>query len=262
MASGATKIEALLSQLNVARTKVARSSGGGGGNGNGDGGGSSGEGGSGSSNPLAAGTAATVIIVAPLIDRVASCPVSSWGQRPPSAPGSAELQQQQHQSGSLPKSGGANAYTSFSATESTLEQVQPRIPSDASVDGANMYGAFEDAAPSPTPSDTGEARAAVLVAPPPCGGSVGGSNVVAAHLSPFAAVAEQRQKQGHADWGAAHEALKAQRGADAAQDTAHNRPSLSDSEPNDSAIVRHGNLGAKDQGSAAEGLAADARHVC
>jgi hypothetical protein len=253
MASGATKMEALLSQLNKGRTTVARGSGG---NSGGNGGGSSGEGGSGGSNPPAAGTAEAVTLAAAPIDRAASCPVSSWGQQLlSSAANQAELK-------GSPVAEGANIYASFSASESTLQQVQPRIPSEVSVDGADMYGMYEDAACSPTAGDAGTIGDAVVVAASHYSASSGGSTTAAAYPSPFAAAADQRQEQGQGEWRAAHETIKAQQSADTARNTAHGRPPLSDSEPNDSASVRHGNLDAKGQDSAVEGPAADTRHVC
>ena len=217
MSSSAAVNEALLSQLNVARTKVRRNSGGGGGAG------SSGGGGTSSCNPLAAGSAAAVIIAACATDRAASCPVDFPGQQQPAAADTGELQQ--------------------------------RIPSAASVDGTCMYGVFEDTAWTPTAGEAEKEADAVVMAVPPGSGGTGNGSMAPTYLNPFAAVAEQRQRQSQSDRLAAQGAADLQQRADD-QDTPYDQPALRDSELNDSAIVCHGNFGAKGLDLVKEGSAA------
>ena len=210
MASSADVNEALLSQLNVARNKVRRSSTGSGGNGGDSTGGGRNTGGS---NPLAAGTAAAVLIPASANER-ATCPASCPQQQPPVAVNAAELQH--------------------------------RIPSGASVDGTAMYGAFEDTAWLFTADHAGSHMDGVTMTAPPGSGGSGhcNSGIVPAYINPFAAVAEQRQRQSQSDRLAAQEAAESQQNASG---TLYSGPTLGNSDPNDSAIERHRSLVVKCQ---------------
>lgn len=105
-------------------------------------------------------------------------------QQPPSTASPAELQRRQ---AGHPTPDGANMHTAAAAAGFPLDQVDQHIPS---VDGAGMYGAFEDAAWSPSAGDARKTGDAVFVAAPACTGSAGISSFAPACLSPFAAAAD------------------------------------------------------------------------
>jgi hypothetical protein len=235
MASGAAANEALLSQLNVARNKMRRSSG--------CGGDSSGEGGVGNSDPLAAGSAASMNLDATAIDRAFSCPVSAWGQLPPNAVSHTELQPQP----STASSGTVDMYSAFAVPSAPLEPVQHRLPSAASADGTGMYGAFEDAAWSPAAGDAGGAEDDIVVVAQHGSGGGGGGSAVPAHVNPFAAAAEQRQQQSQSERLAAQEPAQSQWPISDPQGSLCKGATLGNSDPNDSAIERHGSLVVKCQ---------------